>query len=344
MKPGYKVELFSSVGFLLGRTLFSEEGNTLENAEATAFDLIARCTRSNSYARVTCPEGPQTSFRGTPDNRTVAGPIYLLVLYDLNGREILSSTEHPDEESMNKHIPELFETYPEGYMVQCEGMGKIPEKAQHFEVYLHDDKGNELEHDTTRDHDTIQDDYYQEALHLAKGLLNHECRHHGKVMASDCAICHTISDQRVSILGSQGKFQTFRLREGCFLSRTSGEDLKDLGEQAFINLYNKNYFLRSHNVKHYRKELARAEPGYHAKPIQRGSYGRVSKIIEEAEELKDAAEQGVKLMVHQELADLYGAIEGYLESEYPEITMQDLKEMSDVTKRAFATGERTTKR
>ena len=54
-----------------------------------------------------------------------------------------------------------------------------------------------------------------------------------------------------------------------------------------------------------------AEPGYHVKQIQRGIYGQISKIIEEAEELKDAAEQGVKLLVHQELADLYGAIDAF---------------------------------
>jgi hypothetical protein len=52
--------------------------------------------------------------------------------------------------------------------------------------------------------------------------------------------------------------------------------------------------------------------GYHVDNIQRGEYGEISKIVEEVAELKDAAKQGIKVMVLVELADIVGAIVGYL--------------------------------
>ena len=81
--------------------------------------------------------------------------------------------------------------------------------------------------------------------------------------------------------------------------------------------------------------------GYHVDNIQRGEYGEISKIVEEVAELKDAAKQGIRVMVLVELADILGAIDGYLNKHYRNVVkMSDLLDMSDVTKRAFETGHR----
>lgn len=80
--------------------------------------------------------------------------------------------------------------------------------------------------------------------------------------------------------------------------------------------------------------------GYHLKPIAKGQIGESSKIKEEVEELIDAEEQGAKIMALVELSDLYGAIELYLEKHHPDTTMNDLKVMSEITQRAFKSGER----
>lgn len=82
-------------------------------------------------------------------------------------------------------------------------------------------------------------------------------------------------------------------------------------------------------------------PGYHLTEIPRGEYGEISKILEEAAELKDAMEQGQKLMCLIEMSDILGAIEGYLEKYYEgKVTATDLFNMSYVTKRAFESGRR----
>ena len=80
--------------------------------------------------------------------------------------------------------------------------------------------------------------------------------------------------------------------------------------------------------------------GYHLRPIPRGKLGSISKIEEELAELKDAREQRCKLMELQELSDLYGATQAYLEHRFPGFTMQDLKHMAKITARAFECGER----
>ena len=78
---------------------------------------------------------------------------------------------------------------------------------------------------------------------------------------------------------------------------------------------------------------------YHLKDIRKGILGRSSKIREELEELEDAEDQGVTIMAHVELSDVYGALEACAGA-YG-LSMDDLKKMSDVTKRAFASGHRT---
>ncbi len=81
--------------------------------------------------------------------------------------------------------------------------------------------------------------------------------------------------------------------------------------------------------------------GYHIEKIEKRRYGYLGKILEETEELLDAHQQGSNIMVLIELSDLYGAIEGFLAESYPDIKMSDLAKFSQITKRAFESGERS---
>lgn len=80
--------------------------------------------------------------------------------------------------------------------------------------------------------------------------------------------------------------------------------------------------------------------GYHLKEITKGVYGELSKVREELEEAEDGLQQNNKILVLVELSDLYGALEEYVHKHHG-ITMEDLKIMSDATKRAFGSGRRT---
>ena len=80
--------------------------------------------------------------------------------------------------------------------------------------------------------------------------------------------------------------------------------------------------------------------GYHIKDIQKREFGTVGKIVEESLELEDAFNQNCKVMMLVELSDLYGAINGFLHNHFPDMTMEDLAKMSDITKRAFENGFR----
>jgi hypothetical protein len=80
--------------------------------------------------------------------------------------------------------------------------------------------------------------------------------------------------------------------------------------------------------------------GYHLKKIKKGVIGEVSKIVEEVEELEDSLTQDCKIMALVELSDMFGAMEAYLEKHHPGTTMDDLKSMSAITKRAFRDGSR----
>jgi len=79
---------------------------------------------------------------------------------------------------------------------------------------------------------------------------------------------------------------------------------------------------------------------YHVSLIRKGEYGCISKIQEELDELKDATLQKNKIMALIELSDMIGAIEGFLQREYPFISLEDLKKMSDATRSAFMDGTR----
>jgi hypothetical protein len=81
-------------------------------------------------------------------------------------------------------------------------------------------------------------------------------------------------------------------------------------------------------------------PGYHLTSIPRGTYGEISKVLEEVMELEDAENQGNQVMILLELSDIIGAIRGYLNKNYPNLSLTDLIVMADATQRAFVTGER----
>lgn len=83
--------------------------------------------------------------------------------------------------------------------------------------------------------------------------------------------------------------------------------------------------------------------GYHLVEPKRGTFGELSKIYEEIDELKDAENQDATLMLLQELSDVIGAIEGYLAKHHPTIKINDLIKMKDITRRVFESGCRVSK-
>ena len=79
--------------------------------------------------------------------------------------------------------------------------------------------------------------------------------------------------------------------------------------------------------------------GYHTKKFKKGVYGEFSKVVEEWEELLDARLQDGKILELCEIADLYGAIAGYVKGKF-NLTMEDVAKMSRMTSEAFEEGER----
>lgn len=71
------------------------------------------------------------------------------------------------------------------------------------------------------------------------------------------------------------------------------------------------------------------------KQIPKGKIGEFSKIEEEFEELKDAIEQGDKVLTICELTDLIGAIDFYA-SNYYNLSLNDLRMFSDKRKLTFS--------
>ena len=67
---------------------------------------------------------------------------------------------------------------------------------------------------------------------------------------------------------------------------------------------------------------------FHNRPIFEGEYGKLSKIEEELDEAKEAAEQGIDLMVLIELSDIIGAVAGVVEQQYG-MTLDDLVQFSE---------------
>jgi len=84
-------------------------------------------------------------------------------------------------------------------------------------------------------------------------------------------------------------------------------------------------------------------PGYHLAKIPRGELGEISKIQEELLELQNAMAQGSRIMAVVELADLIGAVRAFMSRHLPGLTLEDLDRFSNITKRAFENGHRTSK-
>lgn len=78
--------------------------------------------------------------------------------------------------------------------------------------------------------------------------------------------------------------------------------------------------------------------GYHLTEIKKGELGEFSKIEEEFLEAKDAFDQNNPIMLLCELSDLLGSIEAFCEKY--DISLEDLNNMKEATKRAFETGRR----
>lgn len=78
--------------------------------------------------------------------------------------------------------------------------------------------------------------------------------------------------------------------------------------------------------------------GYHKRKIKKGVYGEFSKIQEEIDELRDAHEQGNRVLEIIELTDLLGAIEEYIKKN--NLTLDDLIAMKSLTQNAFKDGSR----
>jgi len=78
---------------------------------------------------------------------------------------------------------------------------------------------------------------------------------------------------------------------------------------------------------------------YHLREIKfRGEFGQLSKLHEELDELTEAIEQDNRILALCELADLYGAIEGFAKTLGTNI--EEIAKMSEATKRAFESGSR----
>lgn len=117
--------------------------------------------------------------------------------------------------------------------------------------------------------------------------------------------------------------------------------IKLLNEKAEYDNGYRDIIAKIQCTQGYLEDSGLYTPGYHLSEIPRGEYGEISKILEEAAELKDAMEQGNKVMVIIELTDLIGAIEGYMEKYYGDkLTIDNLLTMADTTKRAFKSGHR----
>lgn len=81
-------------------------------------------------------------------------------------------------------------------------------------------------------------------------------------------------------------------------------------------------------------------PGYHLREFVKSAHGSPGKIVEEALELFEASEQGIRIMALNECADVISAVKGFLKEEFPGIDFSEVLSMSSVTDRAFSSGKR----
>lgn len=80
---------------------------------------------------------------------------------------------------------------------------------------------------------------------------------------------------------------------------------------------------------------------YHKAEIKKGQVGWLSKVQEELDEAQDAEDQGCKILLLVELSDIMGAIEQYLVKNFPDMSMDDLQQMSKLTQASFQEGARS---
>ena len=80
--------------------------------------------------------------------------------------------------------------------------------------------------------------------------------------------------------------------------------------------------------------------GYHDYDIPKGQVGTWAKVHEEVLEMADAIVQDNPVMALCEASDVVGALRCWLKVNHPEISFEQLCNMSERTERAFATGRR----
>ena len=92
-------------------------------------------------------------------------------------------------------------------------------------------------------------------------------------------------------------------------------------------------------MKYLEVEDGRVSP-YHTVAIPRGTFGELSKIYEEVEEMKDAERQDNPILMLCELADLLGAVDGYVKKHH-NMTVEDVLKMTKLNAKAFESGYRS---
>jgi phosphoribosyl-ATP pyrophosphohydrolase len=81
---------------------------------------------------------------------------------------------------------------------------------------------------------------------------------------------------------------------------------------------------------------------YHKRAIRfSGVFGTLEKVLEETDEAIEAEEQGNKILLLNELADIYLALKGVADK--VGVSMVDLEKMAEATARAFSSGSRKPK-
>ena len=81
-------------------------------------------------------------------------------------------------------------------------------------------------------------------------------------------------------------------------------------------------------------------PSYHTREFVKGAHGTADKIVEEALEVLDSMQQGIRVMALHECSDVISAVRGFVSKEFPGIDFSEVLAMSAVTDRAFNSGKR----
>lgn len=122
-----------------------------------------------------------------------------------------------------------------------------------------------------------------------------------------------------------------------------GDDFFEVGSYDITDYSNQDHTIRFGTglaEPRFSMLCNRLPKGYHNDIIHKTEVGTIDKIYEEYNEIVDAINSNNKIMELVELSDLYGAIEMYISNRFNNITMEDLKIMSDSTVKAFKNGRR----